>query len=71
MAKKLGKTIEIIGLLTILGTAAAKLAPLLKNTDPKVKKKFESIIKLLIELKEEVFDLGTLAKKEFNKKTKK
>lgn len=70
MAKKLGKTIEIIGLLTILGTVITKLAPLLKNTDPKIKKKFESIVKLLIELKEEIFDLADLAKKDLNKKKK-
>lgn len=70
MAKKIAKTIEIIGLLTILGTAAAKLAPLLKNTDPKIKKKFEGIIKLLIELKEEVMDLGSMAAKDLKKKKK-
>lgn len=70
MAKKIAKTIEIIGLLTILGTAAAKLAPLLKNTDPKIKKRFESIIKLLIELKAEVVDLGSMAVKDIKKKTK-
>lgn len=68
MAKKLANAMKIISLLTILGAAISKLAPLLKNADPKIKKKFMSIMQLLIELKEEVMDLGTMAAKELKKK---
>ncbi|MCX6792906.1 MAG: hypothetical protein NTY12_02680 [Candidatus Falkowbacteria bacterium] len=67
MAKKLANAVKVIGLLTILGAAISKLAPLLKTADPKIKRKFMSIMKLLIELKEEVMDLGTMAAKEIKK----
>ncbi len=68
MAKKLANVVKVIGLLTILGAAAAKLAPLLKSADPKLRKKFENIMSLLVEIKEEFSDLGTMAVKEIKKK---
>jgi len=68
MAKKLANAVKIISLLTILGAVISKLAPLLKTADPKIKKKFMSVMKLLIELKEELMELGTMAAKEMRKK---
>ncbi len=68
MPKKLASAVKVIGLLTVIGAAAAKLAPLLKNANPKMRKKFETIINLLIELKEEMVDLGSMAAKEVKKK---
>lgn len=67
MAKKLGNIIKVIGLLTVLGAAASKLAPLLKTADPKIKKKFQDILKLLIELKDDVGDLASMTAKEVKK----
>jgi hypothetical protein len=68
MAKKLANVVKVVGLLTILGAAAAKLAPLLKSADPKLRKKFENIMNLLVEIKDEFSDLGTMAVKEIKKK---
>ncbi len=68
---KLKNTIKVIGLLTILGAAAAKMAPLLKSADPKLRKKFENILSLLIEIKEDIMDIGEIAKKEIKKAKKK
>jgi len=68
---KLKNTVIVIGLLTILGAAAAKLAPLLKSADPKIRKKFEHILTLLIEIKDDLSDIGTMAKKEIKKARKK
>ncbi len=68
MAKKLANVVKVIGLITILGAAASKLAPLLKSADPKLRKKFEHILKLLVEIKDEFSDLGTMAAKEIKKK---
>jgi len=68
MAKKFIKAVEVIGLLTIVGAAVSKLAPLLKTADPKIKKKFMNVMTLLIELKDELTDLGTMAVKEMKKK---
>jgi len=68
---KLKNAIKVIGLLTILGAAAAKMAPLLKSADPKLRKKFENILSLLIEIKEDIMDIGEIAKKEIKKAKKK
>lgn len=65
---KLKNTVKVLGLLTILGAAAAKLAPLLSNADPKLKKKFMIILKHLVELKDEVAELGAMTVKEVKKK---
>lgn len=65
---KLKNTVKVIGLLTVLGAAAAKLAPLLKDADPKLKKKFGVVIKHLAELKDDVTELGAMAAKELKKK---
>ncbi len=68
MAKKLVNAVKIVGLLTIVGAAITKLSPLLKNADPKIKKKFVSILKTLGELRDEITELGSLAAKEIKKK---
>jgi S-DNA-T family DNA segregation ATPase FtsK/SpoIIIE len=69
MAKKLANVVKVVGLLTILGAAAAKLAPLLKSADPKLRRKFENIMNLLVEKKpyiifiiDELADLMMVAK---------
>ncbi len=60
MAKgKLGNFIQIVGLLTFLGTVLAKLMPLFKEQNPKLKKKISHIGGLLGELKEEIVDLAS------------
>jgi len=71
MANKLGNVVKVVGLLTILGAVASKLAPLLKTADPKIKKKFQDILILLVELKDDVSDLAHMTTKEVKKDIKK
>lgn len=58
---KLGNVVKIVGLMTVIGTVLAKLLPLLQKEHPKLKKKITHIGDLLVELKDEVVDLGALA----------
>lgn len=60
---KLGNFIKVVGILTFVGTMLSKLMPLLKEEQPKLKKKINHIGTLLSELKDEIVDLSSVVEK--------
>jgi hypothetical protein len=60
---KLGNFIKIVGVLTFIGTMLSKLMPLLKEENPKLKKKISHIGSLLSEIKDEIVDLSAVVDK--------
>ncbi|QQS59962.1 hypothetical protein IPN41_02420 [Candidatus Falkowbacteria bacterium] len=64
MAKgKIANFIKIVGVLTFVGTMLSKLMPLLKEENPKLKKKINHIGSLLNELKDEVVTFASVVDK--------
>ncbi len=61
-SSKIGNTIKVLGFLTIVGTVLAKALPLLKQENPKLKKKLDHIGGLLNDLKEDIVELTDMAR---------
>ncbi len=55
---KIGNIIKVVGVLTFVGTLVAKIMPMIKDENPKIKKKISHIGDLLSELKDEIVEVG-------------
>ena len=60
---KIGNVIKVIGVLTFVGTLLAKVIPMIKDENPKLKKKISHIGDLLSELKDEIVEVGSEVQK--------
>lgn len=60
---KIGNIIKVVGVLTFVGTLLAKIIPMLKEENPKLKKKIGHIGDLLSELKDEIIEVGAEVQK--------